>query len=82
MAEAALGTGNLKEAVKLPEGESEDQWLIAYSKLVIYQQRQLYNHQKLKISSLMSTCYTAWLPSIVPHKNVKSCLQGQSKHVL
>ena len=70
-----LGSGNLKQAVVLPDGEDLNEWVAANSKITLYFSKinsnlTLINFQLL-IFSIKLTCFMEQLLNFVQNKPVK-----------
>jgi len=74
-AEATLGSGSLRKAVKLPEGEDKDEWLaVNGTKMAMGMERggtDTDTRLQSSTSTTRSTCSTAPLPSSARHRAVQ-----------
>lgn len=75
-AEATLGSGSLRKAVKLPEGEDLNEWLAVNGKTARQRRRAAEKKKgdtdearQWSTSTTRSTCYMAPSPSSVPPKH-------------
>jgi hypothetical protein len=71
-AEATLGSGSLRKAVKLPEGEDKDEWLAVNGAQPRSRSRGISANPQwqLSTSTIRSTCSMAPLPNSALHKLV------------
>jgi hypothetical protein len=73
-AEATLGSGSLRKAVKLPEGEDLNEWLaVNGGQLAAYKRRRKRANDGFQssISTTRSTCFTARSQSSAPRSHVR-----------
>jgi MOB kinase activator 1 len=69
-AEATLGSGSLRKAVKLPEGEDKDEWLAVNSKHTRTSLRYWLMMLQLSTSTTRSTCSMGPSPNFARHRAV------------
>lgn len=72
-AEATLGSGSLRKAVKLPEGEDKDEWLAVNGMKVLMDAERggTDMRRQSSTSTTRSTCFTAPSPSFARHRAVQ-----------